>query len=75
MRWPAIGGLVVSIGSYFQPRAFGLGYDVIGGFLQHHLLLSTALVLLAVKACRERLPVMDNPGSQRVAVIVGSGSA
>jgi chloride channel protein, CIC family len=50
MWWPAIGGLVVGIGGYFQPRAFGVGYDVIGDLLQHHLLLSAALALLAVKA-------------------------
>jgi chloride channel protein, CIC family len=51
MWWPAIGGLVVGIGGYFQPRAFGVGYDVIGDLLQHHLVLSAALSLLLVKLC------------------------
>jgi chloride channel protein, CIC family len=51
MWWPAIGGLVVGIGGYFQPRAFGVGYDVIGDLLQHHLMLSAALSLLLVKLC------------------------
>jgi H+/Cl- antiporter ClcA len=49
MWWPALGGLVVGIGGYFQPRALGVGYDVIGDLLQNHLVLSAALSLLVVK--------------------------
>ncbi len=33
MWWPALGGVVVGIGGYFDPRALGVGYDIIGGFL------------------------------------------
>ena len=33
MWWPAIGGLAAGIGGYFQPRALGVGYDVIGDLL------------------------------------------
>lgn len=29
MWWPAIGGLAVGIGGFFQPRALGVGYDII----------------------------------------------
>jgi H+/Cl- antiporter ClcA len=50
MWWPALGGLVVGVGGFVQPRALGVGYDVIGDLLQHHLLLSAALSLVAVKA-------------------------
>ena len=50
MWWPALGGLVVGVGGFIQPRALGVGYDVIGDLLQHHLLLSAALSLLFVKA-------------------------
>ena len=50
MWWPALGGLVVGIGGFMQPRALGVGYDVIGDLLQNHVLLSTAIGLLAVKA-------------------------
>ena len=46
---PAIGGLVVGIGGYFQPRALGVGYDVIGDLLQGHLVASFVLGLVAVK--------------------------
>jgi H+/Cl- antiporter ClcA/predicted transcriptional regulator len=49
MWWPAIGGLIVGVGGYFQPRALGVGYDVIGDLLQNHLVLSVALSLLVVK--------------------------
>ncbi|MFJ7566082.1 chloride channel protein [Herminiimonas sp. NPDC097707] len=50
MWWPAIGGLVVGIGAYFEPRALGVGYDVISDLLNHRMLLSAALSLLLVKA-------------------------
>jgi H+/Cl- antiporter ClcA/predicted transcriptional regulator len=33
MWWPALGGLVVGVGGYFQPRALGVGYDVIRDLL------------------------------------------
>ncbi len=46
---PAIGGLFVGIGGYFQPRALGVGYDVIGDLLQGHLVASFVLGLVAVK--------------------------
>jgi H+/Cl- antiporter ClcA len=50
MWWPAIGGLVVGIGGYLEPRALGVGYDVIGDLLHNHLALGVVLALLAVKA-------------------------
>jgi chloride channel protein, CIC family len=50
MWWPALGGLAVGIGGYFQPRAFGVGYDVIGELLNNHMALTVALSLLAAKA-------------------------
>jgi H+/Cl- antiporter ClcA len=49
MWWPAIGGLAVGIGGVLEPRALGVGYDVIGDLLQHHLIWSAALGLLVVK--------------------------
>ena len=50
MWWPAIGGVAVGIGGWLEPRALGVGYDVISDLLHHHMLLSAALALLAVKA-------------------------
>ncbi|HEY4370779.1 MAG TPA: chloride channel protein [Burkholderiales bacterium] len=50
MWWPAIGGLAVGIGGYLQPRALGVGYDVIGDLLQNHMLIGVAVALLLCKA-------------------------
>jgi CBS domain-containing protein len=49
MWWPALGGLAVGIGGYFQPRALGVGYDVIGDLLHNHIALGAVLALLGVK--------------------------
>ena len=49
MWWPAIGGLAVGIGGYFQPRALGVGYDVIGDLLQNHLAIGVVLAILVCK--------------------------
>jgi CBS domain-containing protein len=50
MWWPAIGGLVVGIGGYFEPRALGMGYDVIADLLNNRLAITVVLALLGVKA-------------------------
>ncbi|PFH11360.1 H+/Cl- antiporter ClcA [Collimonas sp. PA-H2] len=50
MWWPALGGIAVGIGGYFEPRALGVGYDVIGDLLNGNLLMQVALSLLLVKA-------------------------
>jgi H+/Cl- antiporter ClcA len=50
MWWPAIGGVAVGIGGWLEPRAFGVGYSVIGDLLNRHLVLSAAMALLAAKA-------------------------
>jgi H+/Cl- antiporter ClcA/predicted transcriptional regulator len=50
MWWPALGGIVVGIGGWLEPRALGVGYDVIGDLLHQHIALQIALLLLAVKA-------------------------
>lgn len=50
MWWPAIGGLAVGIGGYFEPRALGVGYDVIGDLLASHLVISFVIGLIVVKA-------------------------
>jgi H+/Cl- antiporter ClcA len=49
MWWPALGGLVVGVGGWLEPRALGVGYDVIADLLQHSLPLKVALGLLTVK--------------------------
>ena len=49
MWWPAIGAIVIGVGGYLQPRALGVGYDVIGDLLQNHLAIGVALALLLCK--------------------------
>ncbi|MES2398675.1 MAG: chloride channel protein [Pseudomonadota bacterium] len=50
MWWPAIGGLAVGIGGYLEPRALGVGYDVIGDLLQNRLAVGVVLALVLCKA-------------------------
>jgi H+/Cl- antiporter ClcA len=50
MWWPALGGLVVGIGGYIEPRALGIGYDVIGDLLNNRVALGIVLSLIVVKA-------------------------
>jgi H+/Cl- antiporter ClcA len=50
MWWPALGGIVVGIGGYIEPRALGVGYDVIGDLLHQHIAVQVAVALLVVKA-------------------------
>ena len=50
MWWPALGGLVVGVGGWLQPRALGVGYDVIGDLLANRMLVDAVLALLACKA-------------------------
>lgn len=50
MWWMVIGAVVVGIGGYLEPRALGVGYDVIADLLNHRIALSIALSLLLVKA-------------------------
>jgi H+/Cl- antiporter ClcA len=49
MWWPALGGLVVGIGGYFEPHALGVGYDNIERLLQGQFVLSALLSLIVVK--------------------------
>ena len=50
MWWPALGGVAVGIGGYFEPRALGVGYDVIGDLLANHLAVSIVVALVLTKA-------------------------
>lgn len=50
MWWPALGGLVVGLGGWLEPRALGVGYDVIGDLLADGLALRVVVALVLVKA-------------------------
>ncbi|HEX7926412.1 MAG TPA: chloride channel protein, partial [bacterium] len=49
MWWPAMAGVVVGIGGYLRPRAFGVGYDVIEDLLHLKIPLAIVVGLIAVK--------------------------
>ncbi|MCU1286569.1 MAG: domain containing protein [Acidobacteriales bacterium] len=50
MWWPAIGGLVIGIGGWLFPPVMGVGYSVIGEFLQGDAPLKVILGILVVKS-------------------------
>jgi H+/Cl- antiporter ClcA len=50
MWWPALGGLAVGIGGLIEPRALGVGYDVIRDLFAGHLLGPAALGLVLAKS-------------------------
>jgi len=49
MWWPAIGGLIIGVGGLFEPRALGVGYDVIGILLAGKATLALIVGILIVK--------------------------
>ena len=49
MWWPAIGGAIIGVGGLFEPRALGVGYDVIDQLLTGRAGLSLILGILIVK--------------------------
>jgi chloride channel protein, CIC family len=49
MWWPSIGGLIIGLGGLVEPRALGVGYDVIGELLSGKATLSLILGILVVK--------------------------
>jgi chloride channel protein, CIC family len=50
MWWPAIGGLIVGLGGLIEPRALGVGYDVIADLLGNHMGLRDVALILVVKS-------------------------
>jgi H+/Cl- antiporter ClcA len=49
MWWPAIGGLVIGLGGLIEPRALGVGYDVIDELLTGRAGMSLIIGILVVK--------------------------
>jgi H+/Cl- antiporter ClcA/predicted transcriptional regulator len=47
--WPAIGGVIVGVGGLIEPRALGVGYDVLAGELAGTIAVSGLITLLVVK--------------------------
>lgn len=49
MWWPAIGGAIIGLGGLIEPRALGVGYDVIEELLTGQATMSLILGILVVK--------------------------
>jgi CIC family chloride channel protein len=49
MWWPALGGLIIGAGGLVEPRALGVGYDVIDQLITGHAGLSLIIGILLVK--------------------------
>ncbi|GGD73572.1 MULTISPECIES: chloride channel protein [Rhizobium] len=49
MWWPMLGGLVIGLGGLIEPRAMGVGYDIIDGLLNNRLLAPAVMSILLVK--------------------------
>jgi CIC family chloride channel protein len=50
MWWPAIGGIVVGIGGYIDPRVLGVGYDTIHQLMLGQLLGASLIALVVAKS-------------------------
>jgi chloride channel protein, CIC family len=50
MWWPAIGGIAVGLGGLIEPRALGVGYDIISDLLTGHIVWSVVVAILLVKS-------------------------
>jgi H+/Cl- antiporter ClcA len=50
MWWPALGGFVVGLGGMVEPRALGVGYDVIADLLSGNMAVRAVITILVVKA-------------------------
>ena len=50
MWWPALGGLAVGLGGLIEPRALGVGYDVIADLLTGHVTVKAVALILVVKS-------------------------
>ena len=49
MWWPMLGGLVIGLGGLIEPRAMGVGYDIIDGLLNNRMLAPAVMSILLVK--------------------------
>jgi CBS domain-containing protein len=50
MWWPALGGIVIGLGGLIEPRALGVGYDIISDLLSNHIVAKAVVAILLVKA-------------------------
>src|SRR5579885_1407830 len=75
MWWPAIGGLIIGVGGLFEPRALGVGYDVIQVFLNGTATVPLITGILVVKTLIWSLSLGSGTSGGVLAPIVMLGAA
>lgn len=75
MWWPALGGLVVGVGGWLDPRALGVGYHNIRAILNGHLSTRSAWKLFAAKGLLWSLALGSNTAGGVLAPLVMVGGA
>ena len=75
MWWPAIGGVIIGAGGLVQPRALGVGYDVIDALLTGHATVSLMVGILIVKTAIWSLSLGSGTSGGVLAPVFMIGSA
>jgi CIC family chloride channel protein len=75
MWWPGIGGVVIGAGGLVQPRALGVGYDVINALLTGHATVSLMVGILIVKTAIWSLSLGSGTSGGVLAPVFMIGSA
>lgn len=75
MWWPMIGGVVVGIIGYYDPRTLGVGYSNIINALQGNMLLMPALSLLLLKFLSWSISLGSGTSGGTLAPLLTFGSA
>ena len=75
MWWPAIAGLIVGLGGLIEPRALGVGYDVIDDLITGRATLSLVIGILVVKSLIWALSLGSGTSGGVLAPILMIGAA
>ncbi|MFC7342987.1 chloride channel protein [Saccharopolyspora griseoalba] len=75
MWWPALGGVIIGIGGLVEPRALGVGYDVIEAMLTGHATIALIFGILAVKTLIWSLSLGSGTSAGVLAPVFLLGSA
>lgn len=75
MWWPMLGGIVIGVVGYFDPRSLGVGYSNITNALQGKLLLLPAITLLVSKFVSWSVALASGTSGGTLAPLLTFGSA
>ncbi|SFS82644.1 chloride channel protein [Saccharopolyspora flava] len=75
MWWPALGGVIIGIGGLIEPRALGVGYEVIEAMLTGHATVALIFGILTVKTLIWGLSIGSGTSAGVLAPVFLLGSA